>query len=165
MPNIVPYHFICKYLHFPQDRKLNPEIEKAINQVPFLGSEIIHKQKKHASASFFLFNFMKFFRARAANCVFNKIGPIRISLTIYSRLIKIKSFFIMTCMPDFGWYTIYDEKNGISKPVTLDNKIYDCILKVSFLDQVGRVNFLLDRTGQITWHEIFVLVNESDVFF
>ena len=46
MPNIVPYHFICKYLHFPQDRKLNPEIEKAINQVPFLGSEIIHEQKK-----------------------------------------------------------------------------------------------------------------------
>ena len=46
--------------------------------------------------------------------------------------------------------SIYDEKNGISKPVTLDNKIYDCILKVSFLDQVGRVNFLLDRTGQIT---------------
>ena len=104
MPNIVPYHFICKYLHFPQDRKLNPEIEKAINQVPFLGSEIIYEQKKLASASFFLFNFMKFFRARAANCVFNKIGPIRISLTIYSRLIKKKkkSFFIMTCMPDFG---------------------------------------------------------------
>ena len=89
MPNIVPYHFICKYLHFPQDRKLNPEIEKAINQIPFLGSEIIHEQKKHASASFFLFNFTKFFRARGANCVFT----IRISLTIYSRLIKKKMFF------------------------------------------------------------------------
>ena len=71
MPNIVPYHFICKYLHFPQDRKLNPEIEKAINQVPFLGSEIIYEQKKHASASFFVCLISRNFSEHVQQIVFS----------------------------------------------------------------------------------------------